>query len=70
MTILKAIEKIGGLQSFSFIILGFISSYFLPKLFLNKISKYFYQLKENEKNDGNLSDFYQIKDLKEVKNYL
>jgi hypothetical protein len=43
MTFLKAIENIGGLQSFSFMILGIISSYFLPKLFRNKISNNFYQ---------------------------
>jgi hypothetical protein len=43
LTFLKAIENIGGLQSFSFMILGIISSFFLPRLFRNRIIKEFNQ---------------------------
>ena len=40
-------------------ILGIISSYLLPELFMNKISKYLYKTKKNDKKEGSQSTFYQ-----------
>ena len=51
-------------------IFGFISSYQLPNLFIDKISKFFYQQQKNNKKDGCQSEFYKAKDQREIKSYL
>jgi len=43
-------------------VLGIISSYFLPILLKNNISKHFYQSIKKAENDGNFSEVNEIKD--------
>jgi len=50
-TIQKAISQIGGFTNIPFMILGMISSFFLPSLFLDKLSKYFFKTKLNQNSD-------------------
>ena len=51
-------------------VLGIISSYFLPILLKNNISKHFYQSIKKAENDGNFSGVNKIKDQKEARNYI
>ncbi len=57
-TFYKVLSYIGGFSTFNFMIFGIISSYFLPKIFEDKVKNHFYKEINNQKEESEL-EFYQ-----------